>query len=377
MIYSVFKVCIYFMIVLITYLVVNNCYRYNRSVRMGSVVVRQSNYNITYLAIIFCSVILAIYSACITSSVYDADRAGYTYRYVNHIDSYFLKNSYGLYILVRILWCFSDNPSWLYFTVTFISVFITLLALKISEIDDPFPYLLMGFSLYNVYSFYLFKQAPAIAFSSLAFALFLKKKKIFCLITIILAISFHETAFILIPLFVVLTGAKRKSVRVVSYIFLGVSLLFFSSASSTIVSIFFKIIPSLSTQLRIYLNDSGAIETNSNFLTIIKGLPYYLITIYALKYRKTCSTRIKNFDRYFTMSVFASVLTLMSGYMYWMWRFAAFAYFPQFVFVAQLCKETKNINPKESNLFKVCLCFLFLFFTGRYLLQVFIKNGGF
>ena len=159
------------------------------------------------------------------------------------------------------------------------------------------------------------------------------------------------------------------------YILMVLVVIFFIPFSRVAIRISGTLIPQLLTELQSYIDDTGAMKTSLNIFTTIKGLPFYLITIYGFRRRKDYIGIIQHYDKYMIMSFFVSITILLSAYMYWMWRFGTFFYFPIFVFASQLANANKD--DKQDRLFSLLLMVSLGFFTLRYLWRILYIHGGF
>ncbi len=231
---------------------------------------------------------------------------------------------------------------------------------------------MFGMSTCVNYSFYQYKQAPALGLMALSFAYYQRDKKLYALLFMIGAITFHESALAMIPLYVVIIGSGKKWVRIAEILFLFSCVVGFKYINIGFVRIS-SFIPRLDSQLQSYLDDTGGIGIESNIATIIKGIPYYIITIVGLVNRYKLKDSIKFYDQYLTMSIFASVCVLMSAYMYWMWRFGSYVYFPVLIFASLIYREMGN----NRELFKWTVITSLAFFTFRAFAQYYFKYGGY
>lgn len=318
------------------------------------------------------SLSIGYYAIICSTFSYGYDRQNYAIRFAYNYPSPW---TLGLNTLAEALHFFTYDPAFLFFSISFLCVWVTLLAYKNFDDVEPSALLLLGLSQYFIYSFYLLKQAPSIAFASLSISMLLKNKYLIAIILLAISISFHESAYILIPLFIVLIGAKRQWIRISEYIILIGSIVFFVPLSSIFTSILSVYMPDLFSQTQGYLSPQGRIENENNFYTIFKGLPYYIITAYGLLRRRNLKDKIKHYDNYLVLCVFTSSMILMSIYMYWMFRFAAYCYFPVFVFMSLILRED---NKRQSAyLTYLVVAFLLFIFTFRYLSQIYFINRGF
>lgn len=362
------------MFVIITYLVSRNSYLLNSR----KITKKPDNSNHLYyrkigvFGIVFLSCLIGIYSIIASKYPYSSDRGNYVIRFVNYWDSPWTT---GLNVLADFLHIFTNEPKVLFFTVSFLCLFITLVAYNTFENAQPKALLFMSLSSYCIDSFFLLKQAPSVAFAAISIAALFNRKFKISTIFLVIAISFHEAALILIPLYIVLLGAKKQWVRIFQYIFLIVSILFFSYVTKVASGFIAQLLPNVSDQLSGYLDESGSIIQSANILTIFKGFPYYFITFYAMLKRSSLKSKIRNYDRYLVICVFATAMIIMSFYMYWMSRFATYCYFPMFIFASLIMREINNRG--ERFLFLMLVGGSLFFFTFRYLYQMFFLYGGF
>ena len=326
---------------------------------------------VSKFAVVCLSTILGWYATICGQEPMSSDRYNYAVRFLNDYDDPW---TFGLNTVADFLHLFTNDPNLLFFTITFLFFIVTLAAFHVFEEKERLSLLLLISSPYCLYSFYLLKQAPAIAFAALSIAAFLQKKRMLCLASLVIAITFHESAYILLPLFLVLLGAEKRWVRFLEYTVLILCVVFFQSISQFLVSILGGI-PSFMDQIDDYLSPSGAILQSSSVVTAIKGFPYYVITLYALFKRRWFKDRIKHYDRYLVLCVFASTMIVLSAFNYWMWRLGAYCYFPMFIFASLLMRECKG--KQEKMLFYLAVVGSMLFITGRFLYQMFFLYGGF
>lgn len=343
----------------------------SKSNKKGVIAIKKKR--ISFVAILLLCTIIGYYGTICGQTPMGSDRLNYALRFSSDIYAYAVKqNSYGLYIVESILHLFTYDPYVLFFTIPVICLAFYLFAYNEWVEVTPLAILMFGMSPCVNYSFYQYKQAPALGLMALSFAFYQREKKIYALLFMIGAIAFHESAFVMIPLYAVIIGSRKRWVRIAEIIFLFVCVVGFKNVSIVFVGIS-NFIPGLGAQLQSYLDDTGGIRTESNIATIIKGVPYYIITIVGLVNRYKLKDSIKFYDQYLTMSIFASVCILMSAYMYWMWRFGSYVYFPVLIFASLIYREMGN----NRELFKWTVITSLAFFTFRAFAQYYFKYGGY
>ncbi len=319
--------------------------------------------------IIIVSISLGFYSVICGTLREGTDRWNYTDNFVNQRWLNVGGDSVGLEYLEKILSKISTNGYFLVFVIAFLSSCLTLVALNLFDADRK-TLLLLGISQYFTYSFYLFKQTLAISIVAISIALLLKKRYVLSVILVLIAGLFHVSAYIVLPIYLVLYFSKNRSIRIAGYIIgIAVFRLFFTikDVGMDYISQYF---PRIASQA---IESLGmATEAGINYMTGIKGIPYYLITLYAALNFKNVKGKIGDFEKLYMMSFAASVFTGLSIYFYWMYRFGAYFYLPSFILVQEVHKTSKT-NQWIYYLAMISCCF----FTARYLFLKFIVDGGF
>ncbi len=328
----------------------------------------QSKISIVTLTIL--SVLFGLYSSVGMSIAQTEDRIVYARTFFENITDF---HTVGLNFLYKILTPFSNNPKILFFTVAFLSVFLILLAHRLNNDAQPNTLLYLVLSQCFIYSFYLLKQAPAIGLAALATTMLLQEKTLLSLLFLVLAILFHESALIIIPVFILILFADIPWVRRSSYVLMILVVIFFIPFARVTIGVLGKFAPIYLADLPFYFGDEGLVAESMNLPTTVKGFPFYLITIYGFRRRKEYIGSIRHYDKYMIMSFFVSITFLLSAYMYWMWRFGTFFYFPVFVFASQLASVNKD--DKQDKLFSLLLMVSLGFITMRYLYRLFYVFG--
>ncbi len=333
------------------------------------------NHRIGLFLIVFLGVFEGIYSViCGPENVFLADREYYAIRFAR--GTYSSASSLGIYYLTFILNKISYNPYVFFFVAGWLFLIITLIAYNESDDSTPLFFGLLCVSQYLMYGCYQIKQSFAIALSGLAIVILLKeRKKVLPGLLIALAIYFHEVAWIMIPIFVVIIFSDKKLVKYSMYLILIVMMLGFRDISRIAVSYISRYIPSLSMQMVQYIDETGSIETgNSSILIILKGAPFYWVFIYSLFKRNDLKPQIANFDAYFLITVIISATSLLSAINAWIWRFGELLYIPLFAFICQINDKLESDRDKKT--FKYITLVLFAIFTYRKLLICYFNYGG-
>jgi len=297
---------------------------------------------ISNFKIILISVIFGCYSVYVSAKPYFADRAYYAIAYGNRVYDYQMPKLF--LSLTKFLFNIDSNPDFLFFSVSFLIIFIIFIAYKKFENANYYGFLLLAFSLFFIFDFHMLKQGLAVAFGTLFLIYLLKKKYIIAVIWLLVSINFHESALILIPIGILLIGSANRIIR-----FLGYSLFFFipfcfSGFSNSMSSIMMEIFPSFGSEFKTYFSNLSF--SASNIAASIKGLPFYIITFFGLTQRKKYVNLVPNYDKYMYLSIFVSLSYIISSYMYWMFRFSFFGYFLVCMFFGSVIKFIENKKQK-------------------------------
>ena len=308
---------------------------------------------------------------CGEKGQYIFDRAFYAKRF--SLGIYTQSSSIGLYYLQDILSGFTRNPDVLFFVTGALYALITVIAYNNYEEKESQVWVLLCASQYLLYGCYQLKQALASALIGLSIAFVSKNRKIWSVVFLIIALLFHEAAWVMVPVYIIIFNSKTKWIRNIGYIFLALMVFGFQSFSTIVIRYASTLIPGLSNQLGLYVTDSGNLVTENNMMTIFKGIPYYIITIEGFLYRNDLKERISEYDAFLLLSAFVSVTTFLSAFMYWMWRFGELVYLPTFIFAARIYKEKDDSN---SKLLFWLIVVLLAIFTYRKLFISYFSYGG-
>ncbi len=208
---------------------------------------------------------------------YVSDRYNYAVRFETDglLDSV-RQQSIGLYFIYLILQYFTHDARILFFFITFLCFTVTIKAYNFFEEASKDTLLFLGLSSYIYCSFFLLKQAPAIAFSSLAFSYYLKKRKIAFVVSLFIAIAFHESAWILVLVLLLCKFSENRKMCNFLIIAIMISMIFFNPITH-FLAVLFGYIPGLAEQMPAYFLETGINSGDIRYITIFKGAPYYYI----------------------------------------------------------------------------------------------------
>ncbi len=329
-----------------------------------------------WVALILFAVVFGIYAIiCGPPGESTGDRSRYAVRFENTgYENFTMKSSLGLYLLQEFLHLFTWDSSGLFFVVGFLFCAINLYCYKKTEKEVPLFLLLLFSARYALFGFFALKQALALAFVNLAYTAYWRDKKWWALLALIVAILFHESALVIIPCILIAEFCKKTDKR--RRILYGVSMalvLFFPLIGDLFVKVA-SLIPWLGDQLANYVNGDGFLVLDFNFFTIFNSSVYYAITIVALVYRKKLKEKIENYDFFLILTILCSVFSLLSMYMYWMFRFAMFLYVPAFIFAVQIYNNI--INRRKKKIFLCLVVGILFIFMIKLLAQYYFIYGG-
>lgn len=284
--------------------------------------------NIKY--IILTAAMFTLYNVIITklSIKYGIDRTSY----LNNFEGLSQTPSFGLSVIIDIIKIFSNNVELLFYFTSFVSIIITYISIAKSK-DYKISAIIFLLSTQFIFiSFVNLKQIYAIALGSIAITLAIEnannKERILSIILALISILFHPTGIIVVPIILLVLSSNKKNTLLL--IMLTILLvLFFQPILTQLASISSHIIPSVSNKITQYINEMN-MENGGNSLynIVIRGLPFYIVTICALISRKGLSKTIKNYDKYLIISVICSFIILLSIYNTWITRLSFYLYAP-------------------------------------------------
>jgi hypothetical protein len=325
---------------------------------------------ITALIFILLVSVLFSYLAILVGNEIDGsmDRSRYLDRFLNQGRM----RSYGLDFLASTVRGYGGGKDSFLFIASFVSIFIFQLAFILSRYANSYGYLILLLSGIPLTFFYLLKQGPAIAFSTLAIILFIESsgwlRRLVAIISIIFSILFHLTA-IVVPI-VLLTAflMKYTHVRIVVYATLIIFFIFVDS--------FISIVALYSPTFAIFVESYITRGFNGGyFFAIFKYLPFYILSGYLFLKRVKLRERFRNFDYYFFLSVIISLFCILSYKMYWFFRVSLYFYLPAILFCFYILRFDFSFRVKWFIRSFSALWFGLISF--RYLAIILFDKGGF
>ena len=362
------KIIYYLLFVLFLFLYARHKYEYGKN-KNGK------NVKFGFIALTIFAILFGIYGViCGPPGESIGDRHNYAVRFeVDRYEESVKEASPGLYFIESIVHIFSNNSSILFFVISVIYFCINIYCYKNLKDATPLYLLLFFLSTLGLFGFYGLKQAMALAFVNLSLTEYFQRKRVLAIAFLIVAILFHEATWIVIPFFVLAKYCKGSKIRqIIIYACTIMITIFFPQISKFFLSIF-GYIPGMNEQLSSYVDETGSVMVDMNFFTIIKGVPYYLITIIAIACREKLKDKVDNYDFLLALSVFCSIFSVLSMYMYWMFRFALYCYVPCFILASQLALY---LQERDTRIFKLLVAGILLILMIKVLTQYYFIYGG-
>lgn len=362
------KTSLYFVLALLGTLAVNE--RDSRKV-----VTNGGNFHNIVIAICM-SLLYCLYSLLSASSYNISDRERYGIRFENNkMETW----TVGLRFIGENLRKITTNKIVLYIFVAFVSTYLLFYTISSVKEKKSIAVYMILMSHVELFAFYAFKQALSMAFINLAFKEYIENKKFRCIGFILLGVLFHEAAYIMIPVFLLLLFTKNNKSKFGFSMLIIVIIITFPISSIIIVKGINSYFPTLYIELvkNNYLNSLGGIGTSLSVATIVKGIPIYLIAIFSVYFRRELVNKIERYDDYMCLSIIAATIYFSSLYMYWMVRFSFYFYFIIFIYWSNISDRIRKYDNKQQTLCNSFVVGSLTFFTLRFLYITYQNFGGF
>lgn len=350
-------------------LIANNSYK--KSVRIG-----EQKRKITFLFVFIISLFFGYYNSFNSiPGLYGGDRLNYLQDFFGRLTAY---PGFDWYLRMMRKLTNGSFQSMLNFT-TFICCFFMLIAYKYCPIStiDTLVYILT--TNFVFFTFVGLKQGTAGIFANLFFLILFSGKKsrimdALCWLMIILACSFHVTGYILIPIYFMmrLEYKGKKSLRLLMVLIAAIVLM--RPLLLSLASIIYPILPRVTLKIYEYLAEGNTQDLDGT-LAVIKGLPYYILALFAIRNRNYYITKIPDYDKLLILTVLAALLAFSTIISYWFSRLSNLFVFPLGLLFGQLVLHAE-FEAKKHNLI-ILVLFPELFLTLRSIILVFLNYGGY
>lgn len=358
---------IYLIYILIVYGIVGNSYRRNQCVC--------DKRKILCIEIIFIAGLSVLLNVIFTNIgiITGSDRLNYIYEFSGAR----APDSLGLQWIFSLVHTLGGDIYTVYNITTFITVFLTLYAYKKSKYANEKVILLLLSTQWVFFTFTALKQSYANAFAALAFVKIIEGEKrkdyLWGSFFIVLAILFHSSAIILVPITILIIINKtlsKKSGIISAFVIIGS--LFIQKIAVLFAKIINPFLPMVAAKISQYMTDFGA--SGGDSLAVLKYVAIFVILLWAIVNRNRYINTIEGYTKYEMVTLFAAILLLYSVISYWFVRFIDMLYFPVFVFYVLIDKGTMLSG--NRNLIRCIVYGSQFFFTFRWILRIFNIYGG-
>ena len=314
------------------------------------------------------------------------------------------KTSVGLTLVFKTVKFFSGSIYEVFYITTFLYVFVCIYVFIYGSGNNKASLTFFVLTDAIFFSFTALKQIYACMFASVCFLLLTKKKSvkrsIACWILIFLSCIFHDSAIVLIPVYLgalFLERDKANSQIMYVLIILAVTLAFFDKIVILCSEILSPLLPDIAAKMKGYFTTASS-EAGASSLAFIKGTPFYAVLIFGVLKRDEFIEKIEKYDLYLFLSAWAAGMYFCMIYSYWMYRATAFFYVPVAIFCSKLREQInsadrkmlcgqlsggkKNIlhdpfNRNESIMFDISIYFTMFVILLRWIILIYRNYGGF
>lgn len=338
-------------------------------------------HNFTLIQIIVLSVLFAslaqLWGGDIMTSTMDRGRYASYYIQERNME----EDSAGLAWFWNICHAYNFSAQTMFFIFSFFCFMCLLLSYNVYKQSLPLFIILILSTRYATFNISILKQGFSesfIVFGVMLYFASLNKSKvskivyyIFISILTYLGIKFHEAGYFMIPIFLCLLFWDNKYIRRMGYVIIISSIFLFSF----IQDFYFSNIGQLSTELEqqsiAYESDIGI---GQGIATVLKSIPYVIITFLGFKYRKKFINIIESYDKLLFMCVLTTFFLIVTVFNYWLFRLAMYTLFPCLIFTAQLrtCIKKYKYSTRAIDISIMLIILLILIYFS----QCFIKYGG-
>ena len=374
----IISITCYLITVLLAYFIVVTRYKKVYIGQKESVEQGNTDYQrkMTFIMILSIAVLFTLYNVIVTklNPTVASDRRNYALNFYGYRAS----PSAGLSFIINVVRRFSNNVESLYYVCTFIPVLITLIAYRVCKEAMPKALLFLLSTQYIFHTFAGLKQCYANAFATLCIVFAMRNKSVkdtvYSILSIIASIWFHHTGYFLIPVYIMIRLRKNRKSLLLFYLVMAVLVVFLEPILIRVSSLLSPFASIVSNKINEYFGDAASIQADGG-LTIVKGIPFYIITIVGLIKRRQLINVVENYDNYLFVSSIVSFAYIATIYNGWVYRLSYFFYFPVGVFYGILINNISNTgNRRIIGMFTLGLSFLL---TIRFLVLTYMNYGGF
>lgn len=270
------------------------------------------------------------------------DTIGYTWSFIyryrlpnyNGFENIINSNTeIGYVLLNKFIYIFTDTPFIFFFILAlFVSYSNLLIARKIINrifVRGSLMFIIFVIiyisSLYFFFSTYLIKQIIAITLGNIGMYMLFNNKKYAFWTFSLLAYSFHASAIVLIMIFLGFKFIKSYKTLISVLMLTILSILSFEIVFTNII----KVLPFINAYIE--LSSISINASTSSFAVTLKGLPYYIISFFALLNRNKIIKLTHHADFLIYSSLVQSISWILSIYVYWFFRVGLFFAIPTMI----------------------------------------------
>ena len=332
---------------------------------------------ITTVYVILFSLAFAAYNKLLTeNSLHDGlggDRLNYRQDFYGRATGY---AGYDFYD--ELIHKFTEDFNLYMYITTFICCIGIFTAYNLHKITNPKNLRIMMCTPIVFFTFTGYKQCMSSIFVMLFFSIMSYepswKRNILAILSVVLACSFHSTAYLLIPLFFLLQKDRKYKFGIVIIVLVAI-FFFIEPLCRWIANILSPYLPILSRKLLEYFNEDSEHANDGTTISVLKGFPYYFLLLIGFLGRKKLHKKIQKYDTYLLLTMIAAMSYAASVISYWFSRMTAVFYLPVSIF-ALLVIENED-KPKNALLYKIIFVGSLSFFTFRSVFLTFYNFGGY
>lgn len=372
----ILSLLVYIIIVCISVFIVDN--RFKMAMIQSEDRTKGSNVARTLWMIVFVTLLFTLYNVMVTkmNPSFSGDRRIYALNFYGKRTT----PSIGLSYVIGLIRRFSSNVELLFYFSTFVTMLITLVAYIICRDATPKALLFLLSTQYVFFTIECLKQSYTNALAALCICLALRSKgklnTILSCLAIVIAIGFHHTGYILIPIYILLRVKKtRKSIPWL-FLMMAVIIVFFEPILSRVASLIMPYASTFAMKINEYIGENAreGLRTEG-YLASIKGVPFYAITLVGVIKRKQLVQKIENYDNYLFLAGILTIIYLATIYNAWVYRLSYFFYLPMGVFYTHLSNNIEE--PKNKVCFNIVTIGLAALLTMRFVVLMYWNYGGF
>lgn len=367
-------IVLYLLIILCLSVISNHCYNVYINRTNND---KQHNLKLSWVYVLVFSLAFAFYNRALTeNSLHEGlsgDRLNYQQDFYGRDTGYVGYDFYD-----ELIHRFTENFNLYMYITTFICCIGIFIAYNLHHKTNPKSLMILMCTPIVFFTFTGYKQCMSCIFVMIYFSIMSfkssRKRNLFAIICIILASSFHSSAYLLIPIFLFQHKNRRYRFDIVLMAF-TIAFIFLEPFCRWLAITTSPFVPQLSSKILEYFAEETIHEKEGSVIVFLKGFPYYFLTIIGFVKRAKISKKIKSYDTYLFLTLIATMSYAASGISYWLSRMTALFYLPVSI-LALMIFENED-NPKYA-LYEKCIFIGSLsFFTFRSVFLTIYNYGGY